>query len=73
MQVVKVRGEVGSDGHLYLDLPTQLPPGPVELVVVLGSVPQQGDGLKYDFSDLSGKLSWQGDAVAMQRKLRDEW
>lgn len=27
----------------------------------------------YRFSDLCGKLSWQGDAVAAQRSLRDEW
>jgi hypothetical protein len=25
------------------------------------------------FSELCGKLSWNGDAVATQRKLRDEW
>ena len=28
---------------------------------------------KYDFSDLVGKLKWKGDAVAEQRRLRDEW
>ena len=28
---------------------------------------------KYDFSDLVGKLHWQGDAVKEQRKMRDEW
>lgn len=28
---------------------------------------------KYDFSDLKGELSWQGDAVTEQRQLRDEW
>ncbi len=28
---------------------------------------------RYDFSDLVGKLLWRGDAVAMQRQLRDEW
>ena len=28
---------------------------------------------KYDFSDLVGKLQWKGDALAEQRKLRDEW
>lgn len=28
---------------------------------------------KYDFSDLSGKLNWEGDAVLEQRRLRDEW
>ncbi|MGK7871872.1 MAG: hypothetical protein AB4426_00670 [Xenococcaceae cyanobacterium] len=28
---------------------------------------------KYDFSDLVGQLTWHGDAVAMQRNLRNEW
>lgn len=28
---------------------------------------------KYDFSDLVGKLQWNGDALAEQKKLRDEW
>jgi hypothetical protein len=28
---------------------------------------------KYDFSDLVGRLNWRGDAVEMQRSLRDEW
>lgn len=27
----------------------------------------------YDFSDISGTLTWKGDAVAAQRRLRDEW
>jgi hypothetical protein len=27
----------------------------------------------YDFSDLAGRLTWQGDAVTVQRTLRDEW
>ena len=28
---------------------------------------------RYDFSDLAGKLEWEGDPVAQQRALRDEW
>jgi hypothetical protein len=32
-----------------------------------------GKKKKYDFSDLAGKLRWSGDAVAEQRRLRDEW
>ncbi len=28
---------------------------------------------KYDFSDLVGKLQWNGDAVKEQRRLRNEW
>lgn len=27
----------------------------------------------YDFSDLVGRLNWRGDAVTIQRNLRDEW
>lgn len=28
---------------------------------------------KYDLADLCGRLSWNGDAVAAQRSIRDEW
>jgi hypothetical protein len=28
---------------------------------------------KYDFSDLIGRLSWGGDALEEQQRLRDEW
>ena len=34
---------------------------------------KNGKKPKYDFSDLAGRLQWQGDAVAEQRKMRDEW
>ena len=27
----------------------------------------------YDFSGLSGRLKWSGDAVKQQREMRDEW
>ena len=39
------------------------------IVVPLQKVKKQ----KYDFSDFVGKIKWEGDAVAYQRKLRDEW
>lgn len=28
---------------------------------------------RYDFADLCGKLTWTGDPVSVQRKLREEW
>jgi hypothetical protein len=28
---------------------------------------------RYDFSDLSGQLQWQGNALQEQKKLRNEW
>ena len=72
MQVVRTKGEVGSDGRLRLDVPVQLPAGTVELVLVVGASPQP-NGSKYNFTGLAGRLEWQGDALEEQRKLRDEW
>ncbi|KOR33041.1 hypothetical protein TI05_03525 [Achromatium sp. WMS3] len=28
---------------------------------------------KYDFSDVAGKLQWQGNAIKEQRKMCNEW
>ena len=73
MQVLKLCGKIDPDGHLRLDLPTQLPEGNIEVVVVLNPVEEVSKMGKYDFSDLAGKLAWRGDAVATQRSLRNEW
>lgn len=35
--------------------------------------PSKTQATKYNFSDLCGSLSWKGDAVAVQRSMRDEW
>ena len=32
-----------------------------------------GRANRYDYSDLAGRLQWRGDAVAEQRRLRNEW
>lgn len=40
------------------------------LITLLGKVEEKK---KYDFSALSGRLKWHGDAVEEQRKLRNEW
>ena len=72
MQVLRTKGEVGSDGRLRLDIPVELPAGTVELVLVVNEQAQP-DGRKYDFAGVVGRLEWQGDAVDEQRRLRDEW
>ena len=43
------------------------------LVVLNPSSSKVEQKSSYDFSDLVGRLTWQGDAVIMQRNLRDEW
>jgi len=42
----------------------------VVLNPILSDVKQKSS---YDFSDLVGRLTWRGDAVTIQRNLRDEW
>ena len=74
MEVIKLIAEIDNAGKLNINLPTKLSAGKVDLVVIVNPVPQENKGKNiYDFSDLTGKLSWKGDAVATQRKLRDEW
>jgi len=61
-----------STNPLTIELPEEYNNRKVEVIVLLleedNYVPK-----KYDFSRLVGKLEWQGDALAEQRKLRDEW
>lgn len=71
MQTIKLKSHIDMDGHLRLDIHTNLPAGDVELVLVIST--DSASKSRYDFSDLTGKLDWKGDAVQEQRKLRDEW
>lgn len=74
MKVLKLATIIDASGNLHLDIPTELSPGSVDVVIVLNPIaPDISQTKSYDFSDLAGRLSWQGDSVAMQRMLRDEW
>jgi len=56
--------------RISLDVPREF--GNYTFRVVM--IPISGEGKsKYDFSDIAGKLRWEGDAVVEQRRLRDEW
>lgn len=55
-----------------IELPEEFNNRRIEVIVL--PVEEKKETIKkYDFSDLVGKLQWKGDAVAEQRKLRDEW
>ena len=74
MKVLQLTTTVDESGHLRLDIPTELTPGEVNVVLVLDPVVSSTiKKTNYDFSDLAGRLNWQGDAVTIQRTLRDEW
>ncbi len=71
MCTVTLIAEIDGLGHLKLDVPTDLPAGKAQVTVTVE--PQSKPRKKYDFRDLIGKLQWKGDALAEQRRLRDEW
>jgi hypothetical protein len=54
---------------LVVDIPDEYRDKKVEVIVR----PLEEKQKKYDFSKFVGKLEWEGDALAEQRKLRDEW
>lgn len=73
MEVLQLTTTVDASEHLHLDIPTQLSPGEVNIVVVLSPVTSDTtQKSSYDFSGIAGKLVWQGDALTTQRVLRDE-
>lgn len=74
MQVIhlKVQGRIESNGHLHLDVQTQLPAGEADVALTI-SASDVAKNNRYEFSDIAGRLAWRGDAVAEQRGIRNEW
>ena len=68
-----IRKIIDNSGHeVVIPLPENYQRRKLE-VIVLPIEEEKEPDKKFDFSDLYGKLDWKGDAVAEQRKLRDEW
>ncbi|HEX8459852.1 MAG TPA: hypothetical protein VF623_00415 [Segetibacter sp.] len=63
-----------SSSSITIDLPDEYINKKIEVLIL--PIEESSDAApkrKYDFSDFYGKLEWEGDALAEQRKLRDEW
>jgi len=73
MEMLKISSRTNAAGYLRVDLPTNIKDSNVEVVIVINPVRESTEGQPYDFSDLAGKLGWKGDALAVQKGLRDEW
>ena len=61
-----------SSNPITIQLPKEYENKRLE-VIVLPLEENTSSEKKYDFSDLVGKLEWKGDALAEQKKLRNEW
>lgn len=74
MEILKTHANIGPDRRLRVDVPVHESSGSVDVVVVLQPAAEPVAAPKgYEFRDLVGSLQWKGDAVAEQRRLRDEW
>ncbi len=63
-----------STNPLTIYLPEGYENKKLEVIVLpLEEIIEEQPQKKYDFSKFFGKLEWKGDALAEQRKLRDEW
>ena len=74
METICLEAVNGPDNKVRLEVPCQLPPGPVQVVVVVASAPQPAKEVRW--SDISGlgKEIWEGiDAQEYVNQLRDEW
>lgn len=75
------KGEIKISEKLAFDVDKEIPvivtfledTGKEELQTVNSGKVSYNGPQKYQFSDLAGQLEWDGDAVAQQRALRDEW
>ncbi len=61
-----------SSNPLTIELPKEYENRRLE-VIVLAVDDKTTEPKKYNFSDIAGKLEWKGDALSIQKKLRDEW
>jgi len=71
METIRTNTIIKADGHLSIDIPTAFEEGEVEIIIIIESKIKSKQ--KYNFSDLAGKLQWDGDALKSQKEIRDEW
>ncbi len=45
----------------------------VKVVLMAKETVEEPEAKRYNFDDLAGKLNWNGNAVSIQRKMRNEW
>jgi len=61
-----------STNPLTIELPEDYNNRKVEVIVIALNESEEPNEKK-DLSEFFGKLKWEGDALAEQRKLRNEW
>lgn len=73
MQTFSTTGKIGSDGHLHIDIPTQLPEGEVSILVVVenSTAPHPAPPTHQHPYPLRGKVIHYNDPT--EPVAEDEW
>lgn len=75
MQVLSLKTHISSDGHLHLDVPTNLTPGEVELVLVVNNVVKAASPCRFSglIGIAKGGFASPGEADTFLNRERDSW
>jgi hypothetical protein len=74
MRTVAFNGRVDSDGRLRFDLPVDLPPGPLEGVVVIQNAPRNGGAPHKPLAGiLQGVVNPDVDIEADLKEIKTAW
>ncbi|BBP45286.1 hypothetical protein THMIRHAS_06590 [Thiosulfatimonas sediminis] len=72
--MIAIREYVKVENHqVHITLPVNFDYDEVEVLIL---PKEQGVSLKkspFNFSDIAGRLEWQGDALEEQHRIRNEW
>jgi hypothetical protein len=73
METINMHTVIGPDGKVRIEVPCHLPPGPAEVVVVIGPAVSSRELMWRDFYGLGRDLWQDEDAQDYVNRLRDEW
>jgi hypothetical protein len=76
METICLNAIIGTDGKVRLEVPSQLPPGPVKVKVELEPASPESAERKLlcrDFYGAAKELNAKEDAQDFVNRLRDEW
>ncbi|MEK7867362.1 MAG: hypothetical protein AAB434_11835 [Planctomycetota bacterium] len=74
METVRVKTEIGTDGKIRLVIPSGMPPGPADVIVIIGRSENGGAPGKWAQCYGLGRDIWANeDAQEYVNRMRDEW
>ncbi len=73
MRTITLRTQINADGRLQLDVPADLPPGPVEVVLIIQPDEGHSSHSVRELRGLGAEIWKGGDAQAYVGRLRNEW